>query len=35
MDRHDEIKRFYTEQIPGAVIEDNLLKAPCPFCSDA
>lgn len=33
MDRHDEIKRFYTEQIPGAMIEDNLLKAPCPFCS--
>jgi KaiC/GvpD/RAD55 family RecA-like ATPase len=33
MDRHDEIKRFYTEQIPGATIEDNLLRAPCPFCS--
>ena len=33
MDRHEEIKKFYTEQIPGAKIEDNLLKAPCPFCA--
>jgi replicative DNA helicase len=33
MDRGEEIKRFYLEQIPGAKLEGHLLKAPCPLCS--
>jgi len=33
MDRADEIKSFYVKNLPGAKIEGNLLKAPCPFCS--
>ena len=32
MDRADRIKDFYIEHIPGAKLEGNLLKAPCPFC---
>ncbi|MBW1797991.1 MAG: DNA helicase, partial [Deltaproteobacteria bacterium] len=32
MDLTDEIKRFYLEHVPGAKVEGNLLKAPCPFC---
>ena len=33
MDRAEEIKSFYSKHLPGAKIEGNLLKAPCPFCS--
>lgn len=32
MDRADEIKRFYLEHLPGAKVEADILKAPCPFC---
>lgn len=33
MDRYDEIKAFYLENIPGARVEEKYLKAPCPFCA--
>ncbi len=33
MDRPDEIREFYRKHVPGAKLEGNLLKAPCPFCS--
>jgi KaiC/GvpD/RAD55 family RecA-like ATPase len=33
MDRAEEIKSFYLKNLPGAKIEGNRLKAPCPFCS--
>jgi replicative DNA helicase len=33
MDRTDDIKKFYLENVPGASIEGNILKAPCPLCS--
>jgi KaiC/GvpD/RAD55 family RecA-like ATPase len=33
MDRPDDIRKFYLENIPGAKLEGNILKAPCPFCS--
>jgi replicative DNA helicase len=33
MDRPDDIKKFYSENLPGAKLEANILKAPCPFCS--
>lgn len=33
MDRAEEIKKFYLENVPGAKVEGSLLKAPCPFCS--
>ena len=33
MARADEIKRFYLEHIPGAKIEGNILRAPCPICA--
>ena len=29
----EQIKKFYLEHTPGATVEENLLKAPCPFCS--
>jgi replicative DNA helicase len=29
----EQIKTFYLEHVPGATVEENLLKAPCPFCS--
>ena len=29
----EQIKKFYLEHAPGATVEENLLKAPCPFCS--
>ena len=32
MERPEAIRNFYLEHIPGAKIEDHLLKAPCPFC---
>ena len=32
MERPEAIQNFYLEYIPGAKIEDNILKAPCPFC---
>jgi hypothetical protein len=32
MDFADEIKKFYLKHVPGASIEKNYLKAPCPFC---
>jgi len=32
MERPEAIQNFYLEHIPGAKIEDNILKAPCPFC---
>jgi replicative DNA helicase len=35
MDLSQEIKRFYLEQLPGATVVGNLLKAPCPICSSA
>ena len=35
MDLTQEIKRFYLEQVPGATVDGNLLKAPCPICSSA
>ncbi|MBN1102714.1 MAG: AAA family ATPase [Deltaproteobacteria bacterium] len=28
----EEIKRFYMEHLPGARLEANIVKAPCPFC---
>lgn len=34
MDRADELKKFYLQNISGARIEGNLLKAPCPFCAE-
>jgi replicative DNA helicase len=33
MDFADEIKNFYIKHVPGASIEKNYLKAPCPFCA--
>jgi replicative DNA helicase len=33
MDRADELKTFYLRNTPGAKMEGNLLKAPCPFCA--
>ncbi|UCF56729.1 MAG: AAA family ATPase [Deltaproteobacteria bacterium] len=35
MDRTDEKKNFYLKHIPGAKMDGNLLKAPCPFCSSS
>ena len=32
MDRPDEVRRFYMENIPGATLDGNLLKAACPLC---
>ncbi len=32
MERPEAIQNFYLEHIPGAKIEDHLLKASCPFC---
>ena len=32
MAHHDEIREFYLEHLPGAKIEGNMLKAPCPLC---
>ena len=32
MEKAEEIKNFYLEHIPGAKVEANLLKGPCPFC---
>ncbi|RJR39846.1 MAG: DNA helicase [Desulfobacteraceae bacterium] len=32
VDRADDIKRFYLEHLPGAKVEADILKAPCPFC---
>ena len=32
MERPEAIQNFYLEHIPGAKIENHLLKAPCPFC---
>jgi hypothetical protein len=32
MDRPDEVRKFYVENIPGATLEGNLLKAACPLC---
>jgi len=32
VDRADEIKKFYLEHLPGARVEADILKAPCPFC---
>ncbi|MBU2499512.1 MAG: AAA family ATPase [Proteobacteria bacterium] len=34
MDHHEAVRNFYLEHIPGAKIEGNILKAPCPFCAD-
>ncbi|MCJ7593228.1 MAG: DNA helicase, partial [Desulfobacterales bacterium] len=33
MDHHDEVRDFYLEHVPGAKIEGNILKAPCPICA--
>jgi len=33
MDHGDAIKGFYLEHLPGAKVEGNILKAPCPFCA--
>jgi len=35
VDRADEVKRFYMENLPGAKLEADILKAPCPFCETA
>jgi len=32
MDFVDQIKKYYGDHVPGAVLEKNHLKAPCPFC---
>ncbi|MBU0682530.1 MAG: AAA family ATPase [Proteobacteria bacterium] len=29
---HEKLTRFYQDNLPGAVIEGTMLKAPCPFC---
>lgn len=29
---HEKLARFYQDNLPGAVIEGTMLKAPCPFC---
>ncbi len=33
MDRADALKEFYLKYVPGAKMDGNLLKAPCPFCA--
>lgn len=33
MDRADELKTFYLQNVPGAKMAGTLLKAPCPFCA--
>lgn len=30
--RQEEIRQFYVTQLPGAKVNGNILKAPCPFC---
>ena len=35
MDRPDEVRKFYVENVPGATLEGNLLKAACPLCPSA
>lgn len=30
---HEKFAQFYQDNLPGAVIEGTMLKAPCPFCS--
>ena len=35
MDRIDETNDFYSKHIPGAKLDGNLLKGPCPFCSSS
>ena len=35
MDRPEEVRKFYVENIPGAMLEGNLLKAACPLCPSA
>jgi replicative DNA helicase len=32
MDNTDKIKEFYLEFVPGAKVDGNFIKAPCPFC---
>ncbi|KPJ76468.1 MAG: DNA helicase [Deltaproteobacteria bacterium SG8_13] len=32
MDFVETIKQFYTTHLPGAQLEKNFIKAPCPFC---
>ncbi len=29
---HEKLARFYQDNLPGAVIDGTMLKAPCPFC---
>lgn len=33
MDHGDAIKAFYVEHLPEAKVEENILRAPCPFCA--
>lgn len=35
MDLSDQIVHFYLKHLPGAVLEKNIIKARCPFCSSA
>ncbi|MGD2271278.1 MAG: DnaB-like helicase C-terminal domain-containing protein [Desulfobacterales bacterium] len=35
MEYSEDIKKFYLKHLPGATIEKNFLKAPCPFCASA
>ena len=35
MDRYEDVKRFYLENIPEAEVEGTILKGPCPFCSSS
>ncbi|MFZ0243940.1 MAG: DnaB-like helicase C-terminal domain-containing protein [Desulfobacterales bacterium] len=32
MDMAGQIKKFYGDHVPGAVLDNSYLKAPCPFC---
>ena len=33
MEQAEEIKKLYLDHVPGAKVEGNILKGPCPFCA--
>jgi KaiC/GvpD/RAD55 family RecA-like ATPase len=34
MDRPEDVGKYYLQNVPEAKLEGNILKAPCPFCSN-
>ena len=33
MEQAEAVKRLYLEHVPGAKVEGNILKGPCPLCA--